>query len=73
VVEQTFTEYSKELCCLLSRIEVTALPGERMSLEDGMERAISTILSKKAEGQKIIVIDNGWSAVKDHMDTSVHN
>ena len=72
MAEQTFSEYSQELCCLLSLIEVTVDTGERLSLEEGMERATSTILSKKFEGRKIIVIGNGGSAaIASHMQNDL--
>ena len=72
MVEQTFSEYYKELNRLLSLIEVTATSGERISLEDGIERAILTILSKKSEGKKIIVIGNGGSAaIASHMQNDL--
>lgn len=68
MIAQTFLAYYNELNNLLSLIEVTASTREIMSLEDGMECAISTILSKKSDGQKIIVIGNGGSAaIASHM------
>jgi len=72
VIVQTFSAYSQELSRLLSLIEVTAATGERMSLEEGMERATSTILSKKSDGRKIIVIGNGGSAaIASHMQNDL--
>lgn len=68
----TFSEYSQELYRLLSLIEVTVATGESMSLEEGMERAISTILTKKSDGRKIIVIGNGGSAaIASHMQNDL--
>jgi len=72
VTEQTFSGYAQELCRLLSHIEVTEDSGERMSLEEGMNRATSIILSKKSEGRKIIVIGNGGSAaIASHMQNDL--
>jgi len=72
VVVQTFSEYSQGLHRLLSLIEVTAAIGESISLEEGMEHAISTILSKKSDGRKIIVIGNGGSAaIASHMQNDL--
>jgi D-sedoheptulose 7-phosphate isomerase len=72
VAEQTFSEYSQELCSLISRIEVTAAYYEKLSLEEGMTRAIATILSKKSEGRKIIIIGNGGSAaIASHMQNDL--
>ena len=72
MIVQTFSAYSQELSRLLSLIEVTAATGERMSLEEGMERATSTILSKKSDGRKIIVIGNGGSAaIASHMQNDL--
>jgi D-sedoheptulose 7-phosphate isomerase len=72
MAEQTFSEYSLELCSLLSHIEVTAAPHEKLSLEEGMTRAIAIILSKKSEGRKIIIIGNGGSAaIASHMQNDL--
>jgi D-sedoheptulose 7-phosphate isomerase len=72
VVVQTFSEYSKELCHLLSRIEVTAATGESIALEEGLEHATLTIRSKKSEVRKIIVIGNGGSAaIASHMQNDL--
>lgn len=72
MIVHTFSKYSQELSSLLSLIEVTATSGESMSLEEGMERAISTILSKKTDGRKIIVIGNGGSAaIASHMQNDL--
>jgi len=69
---QTFSAYSQELSRLLSFIEVTATSGESMSLEAGAVRAITTILSKKSEGRKIIIIGNGGSAaIASHMQNDL--
>jgi len=72
VIEHTFSAYSHELNRLLSLIEVTAGSGESMSLEEGLKHATSTILSKKSEGRKIIVIGNGGSAaIASHMQNDL--
>lgn len=72
MTEQTFSKYAQELCRLLSLIEVTSDSGEKMSLENGMNRVTSTILSKKSEGRKIIVIGNGGSAaIASHMQNDL--
>ena len=72
MTEQTFSGYAQELCLLLSHIEVTADSGERMSLEEGMNRVTSIILSKKSEERKIIVIGNGGSAaIASHMQNDL--
>lgn len=69
---QTFSEYSQELCRLLSCIEVTAATGKSVALEEGMEHAISIILSKRSEGRKIIVIGNGGSAaIASHLQNDL--
>ena len=72
MAELTYSKYSHELCHLLLHIEVTAATGERMSLEEGLEQAITTILSKKSERKKIIVIGNGGSAaIASHMQNDL--
>jgi D-sedoheptulose 7-phosphate isomerase len=72
VAEQTFSGYAQELCRLPSLIEVTADSGERMPFEEGMNLTISTILSKRSEGRKIIVIGNGGSAaIASHMQNDL--
>jgi len=72
VAKQAFPEYIQELSRLLSLTEVTEGTGERISLEEGMNRTISTILSKKSGGQKIIVIGNGGSAaIASHMQNDL--
>lgn len=72
MIVKTFLSYSQELCRLLSIIDVTASSSERISLEDGMERAISIILSNKIAGRKIIVIGNGGSAaIASHMQNDL--
>ena len=72
MVIQIFSEYSKELYHLLSRVEVTVDTGGKMSLEEGLERAITTIISRKSERGKIIVIGNGGSAaIASHMQNDL--
>jgi D-sedoheptulose 7-phosphate isomerase len=72
VAVSTFSEYSQELNRLLSLIEVTADSGRRMSLEEAMECTILTILSKKSDNKKIIVIGNGGSAaIASHMQNDL--
>jgi len=72
VTEQTFSKYAQELCRLLSLIEVTSDSGEKVTLEDGMNRTTSTILVTKSEGRKIIVIGNGGSAaIASHMQNDL--
>jgi len=69
---QVFSEYALELCRLLSLTEVTAGTGERLPVEEGMNRTISTILSGKSGGRKIIVIGNGGSAaIASHMQNDL--
>ena len=72
MIAQTFSSYSQELSRLLSIIEVTAATNERISFDDGMESAISIILSNKTKGQKIMVIGNGGSAaIASHMQNDL--
>ena len=72
MIVQTFSAYYQELSRLLSLIEVTAGSGESMSLEEGLEHAISTILLKKSKGRKIIVNGNGGSAaIASHMQNDL--
>ncbi len=72
MTEQTFSKYVQELCRLLSLIEVTSDSGEKMSIEDGMNRTTSIVLATKSEGRKIIVIGNGGSAaIASHMQNDL--
>jgi D-sedoheptulose 7-phosphate isomerase len=68
----TFAAYTQELHRLLSLIETTADAGKPISLEEGVERTTLTILSKKSEGNKIIIIGNGGSAaIASHMQNDL--
>jgi len=69
---ETFSDYSQELNRLLPLIEVTTDSGKRVSLEEGMEHSVLTILSKKSGNRKIIIIGNGGSAaIASHMQNDL--
>jgi len=72
VIAKTFLSYSHELSRLLSIIDVTTATCGKISLDAGMECAISVILANKTSGRKIIVIGNGGSAaIASHMQNDL--
>ena len=72
MVNPTFSEYSDKLHGLISSVEVTGESGKALSVEDGVQQAVQIILSKKADGKKIIVIGNGGSAaIASHMQNDL--
>jgi D-sedoheptulose 7-phosphate isomerase len=58
---QNATDYFQKIAEYLIDTHVTTLKGQRLSLDEGMQQAVSLILSAGAAG-KIMVIGNGGSA-----------
>ncbi len=61
-MKQKATDYFKQLSSLLLNVEVTDGDGLKLSLDEGSSRAVTMILSTKANSGKVMAIGNGGSA-----------
>ena len=65
---QTATAYLERLSQLMLTVEVTDRSGGTLSLNEGSERAVETILSVGSASRKVMLVGNGGSAaIVSHM------
>jgi D-sedoheptulose 7-phosphate isomerase len=58
----TPTAYLRDLGRALVAVEASDGDGRRLGLEEGLERAVSTLLGQTRQGRKVMFIGNGASA-----------